>query len=273
MMIFLTLFVLFSVSLGIDLRMEQRQLYKLQKIEVKEKQKVFYEIKKLDLKSIFLLASDYSYWDELVNAIRNLDHEWFKINIDSGLKTYDADGVWIYNMDFKEVYAVSRFEGQDSDPLALDKAHTEEIFKDKAIIQFRMQTPSGYWEVQGATVHPSNDSERKTPSRGYIFVGKLLNQEYLTRLSGLTNVRISVKPAMDSVVLNPGPGVFVSIFNDWKNEPLFAYVGTVNDEGPGRFRKISLIFVTMFVIYTVVQAACLLYFLMRFFKEIKTKSR
>jgi hypothetical protein len=50
-------------------------------------------------------------------------------------------------------------------------------------------TAGGLMEIYGATIHPTEDSARKTPPRGYLFAGRLWNDRFvgeMARLSGST---------------------------------------------------------------------------------------
>ena len=265
--IFFLLFFLFSVGSVIYFRMEHTQLLKIQQSEVLERQAGFEKILKLNQQAIFVLANDYSYWDELVNAIKNEDVQWAFINIDSGIKTYQADAAWVYNMDLKKIYSVNKFADERLKDLALTKEQVLQIFNGQALVHFYIETPAGYLEIQGATVHPSNDSERKTPPQGYFFVGKLWNKNYLDALSQLTNCNVSVVPAQDAGRLFGRKDTFVIKVDDWGKSPLFAIVAAVDSVAIEHFHNQSRVLLELFLLYTILQMACLLYFLRKFLRK------
>ena len=143
----------------------------------------------------------------------------------------------------------------------------QKIFIGQSLVHFYVETPAGYLEVQGATVHPSNDSERKTPPQGYFFVGKLWDKEYLESLSQLIDCKISVISANDIGDIKIKDHVFVVSMRGWDNAPLFNILGSVDSRVLENFHRESRSFLKMFMIYTSLQMLVLLYFLRRFLKR------
>jgi sensor domain CHASE-containing protein len=268
---FLLLFCLFSVGIVLSLRLEHTHLLKLQQSEIQARKSSFENVLKLNQQAIFVLARDYSYWDELVTAIKNEDKAWAKVNIDSGIKTYEADGAWVYNMDFKWIYSVNKFSDDRLMTLPLDAAQIKQIFGRQTLVHFFIETPVGYLELEGATVHPSNDSDRKTLPQGYIFAGKLWNRDYLKMLSGLAGCGISVLPFQSPRVSLLPQERFLIDLNDWQGKALFTIIGDVKPDGINSFVKYSRLLLKMFLLYTVLQMLFLLYFLRRFFREPQVK--
>ncbi|MCB9771647.1 MAG: hypothetical protein H6754_03770 [Candidatus Omnitrophica bacterium] len=263
---FVLLCFLFFAGLFLYLRMEHKHLLKMQQIAIQEKKISFEKVLKLNQRAIFVLANDYSYWDELVTAIKNEDVQWAWINIDSGIKTYQADAAWIYNMDFKRIYSVNKYADDRLKELPLDKSQIEQIFGAQALVHFYVQTPAGYLEIQGATVHSSDDSERKTPSQGYFFVAKLWDKEYLKTLSQLTDIEVSVIAPKDVAAVSSRADAFTVSVYDWRKAPLFTIVGVIKSDGIDHFQTHSRIFLKMFLVYTVMQMLFMLYFLRRLFR-------
>ncbi|MCC6758445.1 MAG: hypothetical protein IT395_02305 [Candidatus Omnitrophica bacterium] len=268
LVIFFLLFFLFLVGLGLYSRMGNAQLQKIQQNEVQSHQVSFEKILTLNRQAIFVLAKDYSYWDELVSAIKNEDVEWAAFNIDSGIKTYEADAAWVFNMDFKRVYSVNRFSDERLKDLPLTKEQVTQIFNGQSLVHFYLETPAGYLEVQGATVHPSNDSDRKTRAQGYFFVGKLWNNEYLKILSQLADCDVSVVPAQDAVKFLGRKDAFVIQVDDWGRSPLLAIVAAVDSVAIEHFHARSKVLLKLFVVYSALQMLCLLYFLRKFLRKI-----
>ncbi len=264
---FLLLFCLFFIGIFLSLRLEHTHLLKLQQSEIQARKSGFENVLKLNQQAIFVLARDYSYWDELVAAIKNEDKSWAKVNIDSGIKTYEADGAWVYNMDFKWIYSVNKFSDDRLMALPLDQAQIKQIFGRQTLVHFFLETPAGYLELEGATVHPSNDSDRKTLPQGYIFAGKLWDRDYLKMLSGLAGSRISVVPFQSSSGLHLPRERFLINVNDWQGKELFTIFREVKSEEINSFVNHSRLLLKMFFLYTVLQMFFLLYFLRRFFKE------
>jgi PAS domain S-box-containing protein len=49
--------------------------------------------------------------------------------------------------------------------------------------------------MRGATIHPSEDDERKTPVRGYFLVARVWNRQYLAELAQVTGKAMRIEPA------------------------------------------------------------------------------
>jgi PAS domain S-box-containing protein len=50
--------------------------------------------------------------------------------------------------------------------------------------------------MRGATIHPSDDPERKTPARGYFLAARSWNRRYLTELARVTGKTMRIEPAL-----------------------------------------------------------------------------
>lgn len=127
-------------------------------------------------------------------------------------------------------------------------------------------------QVQGATVHPSYDSERKTPAQGYIFVGKLWEREYLGMLSDLAGSAVSVVPQKSAEQRKVPEENFSIEVVDWEKKPLFQIIGQVNSGEIKSFQNYSLALLRFFIFYTIIQMMVLLYFFRRFFRTTSAES-
>ncbi|GEM_PF-1901320 len=150
----------------------------------------------LELKGAVLenFVYEYTYWDEMVNAIRNNNRKFLDKNIPEALGTYQADGAWVYNRKGELVYRALA-EGKDS--LAgfclVDKAQ-EMLADSQRFCHFWAKTPLGLVEVRGATVHPSDDPEHKTEPQGVLFAVRLWNEGYVNNLAQMVNGTAQIVP-------------------------------------------------------------------------------
>jgi len=144
----------------------------------------------LESKQLHQVVFDYTFWDEMVNFIDHRDMGWAKLNIDPILSTFDVDVIWIFDAS-KNIFYI---QGNDSivknrnSSLVLNIL--DSLSKSK-FINFYKDTPKGILEVYGASVHPSNDPQRNTTPRGYLFIGRLLDRDYLHNLSVITGTQIA----------------------------------------------------------------------------------
>ena len=69
--------------------------------------KSFQKIMDLNDGRFSVFASDYSYWDEMLNFVETKDLEWAKINIDDPMKNFELDYVWIVDANSQFIYNVN----------------------------------------------------------------------------------------------------------------------------------------------------------------------
>jgi len=148
--------------------------------------------------SLATFAKDYSLWGEMVQFVQTGDRTWASVNINVGLGTYRADAAWVFDATGVQVYAVRDSilkTGPGPVPSGLSVKH---VFGRDHFCHYFIAGPDGPVEIRGATIHPSEDDERKTPARGYFLVARSWNREYLAELSRLTGKTVRIEPA------NPG---------------------------------------------------------------------
>ena len=149
--------------------------------------------------SLAVLASDYSYWDEMVQFVETRDLTWASVNLDEALNTYRAGALWVFDTAGSLLYAVrdSTLEAfLEPVPPGLS---VKDAFGNDRLCHFFIAGPDGPIEIRGATIHPSDDDERKTPVRGYFLAARSWNRQYLAELSRLTGKTMGIEPARAGV--------------------------------------------------------------------------
>lgn len=144
----------------------------------------------LESKQLRQVVFDYTFWDDMVSFIERKNMDWAKLNIDPILSTYDVDVIWIFDAS-KNIFYI---QGNDSIVKVRNSSFIynmlDSLNKSK-FINFYQDTPKGILEIYGASVHPSNDPQRTTVPRGYLFIGRLLDQNYLQNLSAITGTSVA----------------------------------------------------------------------------------
>jgi PAS domain S-box-containing protein len=175
--------------------LKQWDRYKMERLFQNEKSRGDVLIDRiLNLKSSSLKAfvNDYSFFDEMVSFVSNRDKRWAAENIDTGLTTFKADAAWVYRPDFSPVYSTALSEKGRFAQLSLD-AGVRRMFSEKRhFVEFYLDTPEGLMEIHGATIHPTRDSLRRTPKKGYFFVGRLWTPDYIDGVAKLTDSAIKI---------------------------------------------------------------------------------
>ena len=160
----------------------------------REQRKAFGNL--LDLKGASLrsFSVDYTFWDDMVLFVQTGDRTWGGENIEAGLPTFDADAAWVYNTRYSLVYSTNTLKDRGLRNLPLTAEELRRLFTGRRFVHFFLRTADGVMELRGATIHPTSDNQRKTPPRGYFFVGRLWTPAYLAELSDLIDGDIHLLP-------------------------------------------------------------------------------
>jgi len=161
----------------------------------REQKKLFKTIFDLYEERIKALSIDYTYWDEMVNFVKTGDEKFAENNLKPGLTTYGADWIWVYDTKNQLVYSVGKINKEFvvNKEFSLNLAWRQSLFQNKRLVHFFVKTESGILDVFGATIHPSNDSERVTDPQGYFYTAKLLDNQLLNRIGEVINSKVSVE--------------------------------------------------------------------------------
>ncbi|MCX5781835.1 MAG: ATP-binding protein [Elusimicrobia bacterium] len=135
--------------------------------------------------------TDYTIWDEMVQFIETPAYKWARENVDASL-TDDINAVWAYNRAFGLIYSVNNIDSDLLEEIPADKTLLKKLAAEKKIIRFYTKTKDGVFEIQGASVHRTNDTGRKSNPYGYVFSGRLLGQSYLSYISQIMGGELSL---------------------------------------------------------------------------------
>lgn len=140
------------------------------------------------------LINDNSGWDEMVDFTSHPNKQWAKDNVDFFVNSFKLSFVLVYNKDMKLIY-------QFGDSAALKKLtfpdnSIKNLFTNSPFPKYFQYAGNHLFEIYGATIVPASDSDtRKTPPHGYLFVGKIWDQEYLGQHAQATSCKVEVFPA------------------------------------------------------------------------------
>lgn len=164
---------------------EHRQQAQLYRSRIVSRITIFDAYVQAQSNQLKAFATDYTYWDEMVKFVAGdgKDLVWATQNIDTGLKTFNVNAVWVYNTKGKLIYATQNIDDLGAkSPYAVapfSPQQVKAILKSNGVYNFYAKTSSGIFEFGAATIHPTNDSARLTTPQGYFFTGKLLGKDYL----------------------------------------------------------------------------------------------
>jgi signal transduction histidine kinase/CheY-like chemotaxis protein len=141
------------------------------------------KIYSLKTQSIEQFVFDNSYWDELVNAIRNQDSAWIQVNMVNATKNFEIDCFWIFDEKGRQSYFYDS-RTQTSPGLfdvpgdtLLRQLHTTP-FK-----TFHSRLNGKLIQLVSAPVQPSADEKRKAPQQGYLICGRYFDSSFTEKLN------------------------------------------------------------------------------------------
>ncbi len=178
------------------------------------------------------LTLDYTYGDDMIQFAAEPDMAWAGINIRVIIDLYHASSVWIYNKAGTAVYSTMDDTISQITPPPTLPEPVRSILNREKFIRYFILTSAGLLEVQGATIHGTNDKQRLSAANGYVFIGKLWDRSYLRTLESGSGCNITVhfhKPFESSF---SNTQIFViPLRNKWEDTPI-AYLKVALDFGP-----------------------------------------
>lgn len=163
------------------------------KVYVNSKRQFANEINKLieiDNKPIQTAMKNDTNWDEFVNFIQTKDTSWYSETIGNELEIYHADYLGAYDVNFNFIIrtASAKMKSTDIIPVSAMKALREGGFN-----KFYWKVPEGIIEVNGASIHLSDDPfKKKTKPFGYFFVARIVDREYLQNLEHIGQAKVQL---------------------------------------------------------------------------------
>ncbi len=150
--------------------------------------KSFQKIMDLNDGRFSVFASDYSYWDEMLNFVETKDLEWAKINIDDPMKNFELDYVWIVDANSQFIYnAASKFQDITSLIDKKDFDYNKPIFK-----SYFVTNKSQIIKIYIAPLQTSDDLKREGKPQGYLVIGKIWSDEYVKNLENISRQKINL---------------------------------------------------------------------------------
>jgi signal transduction histidine kinase len=138
-----------------------------------------------------IAVKDYSYWNEMCSFVKNKDKKWAAENLATVIETYQVDAIWVVNNSFSIVYNHSAKGFYNPEIINNSLSLLPELKKQKLLSTFFVVNDT-IFEIFGATIHPTNDPMRLTPSQGFLFVCKKWDHNYLSKLEEISGLKIRI---------------------------------------------------------------------------------
>lgn len=127
-------------------------------------------------------VEDYSWWDDLVEFVRNPDPDWAEENFEGVLELWNLSALWVFDPAAAQVHhRANDIPGKIEFPV--EREALWEICQTTPFPHFFRRTSRGVLEIRGAPIQPGDDDERTSRARGWLMVGRLWNEDFLTRLA------------------------------------------------------------------------------------------
>ncbi|MCM8800203.1 MAG: GAF domain-containing protein, partial [Candidatus Omnitrophica bacterium] len=228
--LFLSIFILFILILSTVFLLDRQHmkiLWEKERDQLKVSVDTMLELLSQDIRTY---ATDYTYWDDMVDFVKTKDLKWAEENLVVSLDTYNADFVSVYDLEGNLVFFYSKEKIKNKNPLAdFDKKRIEMIFKNKPLNNFFLNTEYGLFEISSATIHPSDDPERKTASQGYFFTGRLWDDSWIDKISKITKVNFLVTSSKkEEQIIFPKKEITLIlsyILKDYQGQPIAELIG------------------------------------------------
>ncbi|HYJ04406.1 MAG TPA: ATP-binding protein [Chthoniobacterales bacterium] len=172
------------------------------------------------------IVDDSTNWDDLVRALKSDDQTWANATISlETLATRDFNAVWIYKPDLSLFHSKNNRYAETLREAPIPREALQRLLATREVAHFFVNTPEGWMELRGGTIHPSRDRFRETPPQGYFLAGRFWIDENIRRMSAFTGYSIRVVPA-ENAVAEPksaeeqGLITFRRTFPGWDGRPV-----------------------------------------------------
>lgn len=186
----------------------------------KDSANAFDNISKLQAVSLNALSDSFAFWDEVVDFVANPDFDWAVNNLDSGFGTFQANTMWVYNLDGNIVYYSDTEQSDRFKNNGVPAEIIREWEKNLVVDEVFLQSSEGPIQIIGYPVQNTDDATRKSAAKGYLISGRIWNEKYLAELEGLTKTKITIVPATANI---PGKQEcdFVREYKDYSDSVIF----------------------------------------------------
>ena len=160
----------------------------------------------LDLtgESLKNFASDYSYWDDMVQFVRTADAEWGRANLEVSLTTFHANGAWVLCPDGRQIYGTVRGLDASLAKLPVDANALVAVLRQEKFVHFFATTTAGLIEFRCAPVQPTADAARQSPPQGWLIVARLWDDAYVASLQRILEGVVTIdQPAQPVPTTSP----------------------------------------------------------------------
>lgn len=199
--IFIIIVILILISVfAILIKQKQSDLFKEStKIQLTRSIDLYTDVKESELKRILF---DYTFWDEMVDFVNQPTKTWSELYIDPTLDTYQINAIWVFDIQYNNVYSIHDSLHASMQNLFFPDSLFEELHQNKYIHSF-IYHEQQLFEILGSTIHPSNDPEKLTSPKGYLFFARVWDKDFIREFSEVTSTTVEISENAKITIENP----------------------------------------------------------------------
>jgi signal transduction histidine kinase len=142
----------------------------------------------LNSESMRIAANDFTTSDDLVEFTKTRSTKWYNEHIIGAINSLKVDYICVYDTTFNIISETSSLKILSR--RFIPRAAVEDM-KRLRFSNFFLVTTEGLVEVSAASIHPTSDRfHNKTEPSGYVFLVRLWDQSFKTKLSRITSSRV-----------------------------------------------------------------------------------
>ncbi|MCX6279654.1 MAG: PAS domain S-box protein, partial [Bacteroidetes bacterium] len=137
-------------------------------------------------------VKDNSAWDEMIAFTKTHNSVWANDILKSVLATYNMSYIGVFNLDGTPIISIKDSSGGG---FTLESQVVKKFFIEETTVNSFCVLDGKLYEICGATIVPTVDTERKTPPNGYLVCAKIWDKSYLNELGKATGFDVSIEPS------------------------------------------------------------------------------
>ena len=137
---------------------------------------------------------DNAAWDEMINFTNKRDVRWATEILKSILETHDMSYIGAFDNQGTALIEIDDTAGKG---FSLASQDITKFFHGKTTIITFYNFDGKMYEVFGASIVPTSDTERKTAPHGYLICAKIWDENYRNEISKISGFEVTLVPVSD----------------------------------------------------------------------------
>jgi signal transduction histidine kinase len=188
----LTLYVMFLLVISFQRKSEFEKITNYNIEFQQEKENFITSIISLETENIKSLIFENSQWDEMLQYVHTRDKKRVYGNLLSNNKAAGCNYIWIYSNKFELIYSANEQTDINLPLCIVDSIKFQKSLQSNYFSHFFLLIANELVEVFGSPIQPKNDFERGQKPVGFLFYGKIWNDQYIQSLENYSHSKINI---------------------------------------------------------------------------------